>query len=53
MTIMIHFHQSHYRHFKAYYTEYVQERLRSEFPHLVSYGRFIQLMPRVLVPLCA
>jgi hypothetical protein len=21
MTIMIHFHQSHYRHFKAYYTE--------------------------------
>jgi transposase len=53
MTIMIHFHQSHYRHFKAYYTEYVQGRLRSEFPHLVGYGRFVQLMPRVLVPLCA
>jgi hypothetical protein len=45
MTIMIHFHQSHYRHFKAYYTEYVQERLRSEFPQLVGYGRFVQLMP--------
>jgi hypothetical protein len=53
MTIMIHFHQSHYRHFKAYYTQYVQVRLRSEFPHLVGYGRFVQLMPRVLVPLCA
>jgi len=53
MTIMIHFHQSHYRHFKAYYTEYVQARLRSEFPQLVGYGRFVQLLPRVLVPLCA
>ena len=45
MTIMIHFHQSHYRHFKAYYTEYVQEHLRSEFPRLVSYERFVGLMP--------
>lgn len=53
MTIMIHFHQSHYRHFKAYYTQYVQVRLRSEFPQLLGYGRFVQLMPRVLVPLCA
>ena len=24
MTIMIHFHQAHYRHFKAYYIEHVQ-----------------------------
>jgi len=40
MTILIHFHQSHYRHFKAYYTEYVLERLRGEFPGLVSYQRF-------------
>lgn len=53
MTIMIHFHQSHYRHFKAYYTQYVQERLRSEFPQLVSYERFVSLMPGALVPLCA
>ena len=53
MTIMIHFHQSHYRHFKAYYTEYMQEHLRSEFPRLVSYERFVGLMPGFLVPLCA
>ena len=53
MTIMIHFHQSHYRHFKAYYTEYVQQRLRAGFPRLVSYERFVGLMPGVLVPLCA
>ena len=40
MTILILFHQSHYRTFKAYYTEYVHRHLRSEFPTLVSYGRF-------------
>lgn len=51
MTIVIHFHQSHYRDFKAYYQKHVQEHLSSEFPKLVSYGRFVELMPRVLVPL--
>jgi hypothetical protein len=53
MTILILFHQSHYRTFKAYYTEYVQRHLRSEFPTLVSYSRFVELMPTVLVPLVA
>jgi hypothetical protein len=41
MTIMIHFHQSHYRDFKAYYTQHVMKHLRSEFPNLVSYNRFV------------
>ena len=53
MTIMIHFHQSRYQDFKSYYTRHVQVHLRSEFPELVSYERFVQLMPSVLVPLCA
>ncbi len=53
MTILIHFHQSHYRTFKAYYSEHVQVHLRQEFPHLVSYSRFVALMPGVLVPLLA
>lgn len=52
MTILIHFHQSQYRTFKAYYTRYVQLHLCSEFPCLVSYGRFVQLIPRVLALLC-
>lgn len=52
MTIIIHFHQSHYRDFKAYYLEYVCNHLGAEFPNLVSYNRFIELMPRVLLPLC-
>jgi hypothetical protein len=51
MTIIIHFHQSGYRNFKTYYREYVQVRLRSDFPGLVAYTRLVELMPRVLVPL--
>jgi hypothetical protein len=51
MTIAILFQQSGYRTFKAFYTQYVQVHLRGEFPQLVSYNRFIELLPRVLVPL--
>jgi len=36
MTILIAFHQSHYRDFKRYYNEYVLKTWRSEFPGLVS-----------------
>jgi hypothetical protein len=53
MTILIHFHQSHYRDFKAYYCGYVLQRLRREFPQLVSYQRFVEFMPSALIPLCA
>jgi hypothetical protein len=53
MTILIHFHQSHYRDFKAFYTQHVSLHLRAEFPELVSYSRFVQLIPSVLVPLAA
>lgn len=53
MTIIIHFHQSHYRDFKTYYTKHVCQHLRSEFPNLVSYERFVILMPSVLGPLSA
>ena len=51
MTILIHFHQSRYRDFKSYYTRHVQEHLSREFPGLVSYQRFVELMPRALVAL--
>ncbi|GHO55995.1 IS982 family transposase [Ktedonobacter robiniae] len=53
MTILIHFHQSRYRTFKSYYTQHVQVHLTSEFPHLVSYQRFVALIPSVQVPLLA
>lgn len=53
LTLCIHFHQSNYRTFKHYYTDYVQVHLRSEFPTLVSYTRFVELMQRGAVPLAA
>jgi hypothetical protein len=51
MTILILFHCSHYRNFKAFYTEYVCVHLRGEFPGLVSYSRFVEFFPHALVPL--
>ena len=52
MTIVILFHQSHYCTFKAFYTEHVCAELQSEFPHLVSYTRFVEFFPSALLPLC-
>jgi hypothetical protein len=51
MTILISFHQSHYRDFKAFYGEQVAKYWRSEFPGLVSYNRFVEYIPSALVPL--
>jgi hypothetical protein len=53
MTILVHFHQSPYRCFKAYYLNEVRRHLRAEFPGLPSYTRVVAMMPSVLVPLCA
>lgn len=53
MTILIHFHQSHYRDFKNYYLHYVCRQLKSYFPMLLSYTRFLALMPSVVVPMCS
>lgn len=53
MTILIHFHQSHYRDFKAFYLQHVLAHLHADFPGLVSYSRFVSLIPSVLVPLAA
>lgn len=51
MTLVIDFHRRHYRDFKAYYLLQVWGHLRPYFPKLVSYHRFVELMPRALVPL--
>lgn len=52
MTILILFHQSHYRTFKAFYTQHVCAELRPDFPTLVSYTRFVEFVPSAFVPLC-
>ncbi len=51
MTIIIYFHQSNYRTFKAYYLQHVCSHLKSEFPRLVSYSHFVRLMSRAFLPL--
>ena len=43
--ILVYFHQSKYRTFKDYYLKEVSQHLRWAFPHLVSYNRFLELMP--------
>lgn len=53
MTIIIHFHQSHYRDFKNYYLLYVCRHLKDYFPDLLSYTRFLGVMPSVVVPMCS
>ena len=52
MTILIHFHPSHYRDFKAYYWLHVCRHLASDFPNRLSYNRFVAVIPTVLMPLC-
>lgn len=51
LTIMVHFHQSHHRNFKHYYLDYVCAQLSSDFPNLVSYGRFVEIMTEMTVPM--
>jgi hypothetical protein len=51
MTIVILFHESQYRNFKAFYLREVWLYRRAEFPVLVSYNRFVELMARALGPL--
>lgn len=44
-TIVIAFHSSGYRTFKEFYTLQVLPNWKKAFPDLVSYNRFIELMP--------
>ena len=52
MTILIYFHQSQYRNFKAFYLLQVCPHCRGEFPNLLSDNRFVALIPTALMPLC-
>jgi hypothetical protein len=52
MTIAIAFHGSGFRTFKDFYTLCVIPHWRKAFPNLVSYNRFVELMPWTLMLLC-
>ena len=51
MTILIMYHLSGYRTFKWYYTKYVMVYQKKDYPDLVSYNRFVEIMEYALVPL--
>lgn len=51
MTIIIAFHMSHQRDFKNFYLGIIHRYHKNEFPTLLSYTRFLEVMPSVLVPL--
>ena len=51
MTLLIVFHESGYRTFKHFYQRHACVYWRGEFPHLVSYSRFLQLQAEVLTVL--
>lgn len=53
ITIIIHFHQSHYRDFKNYYLLYVSRHLKEYFPTLLSYTRFLGMTASVVIPMCS
>jgi hypothetical protein len=52
MTILIYFHSSGMKTFKQFYIVLLTG-FRHLFPSLVSYSRFVELMPTALIPLCA
>jgi hypothetical protein len=51
MTILVLFHLSGYRNFKAFYTGHVMKHMAGSFPRLVSYQRFVELQRDALAPL--
>jgi hypothetical protein len=51
MTILVLYHSSHFRHFKAFYEGVVLTLLRSAFPQSPCYARFIALTNHVWMPL--
>lgn len=51
MTVIILFHMSHHRDFKNFYKGYLARFHKKDFPELLSYTRFLELMPRAVAPL--
>ena len=50
MTMTILLHQRHYRDFKHFYCDYLLRYQRQDFPNLVIYTRFVEIMTELLIP---
>ena len=51
ITLSIYYHHSGYKTFKDYYEKHVLFSLKSEFPSLVSYNRFLELKTKAFLPM--
>lgn len=51
MLIMIMFHAYGYRNFKTFYIDYISKHCTDIFPNLLSYNRFVELEPSLLLAL--
>lgn len=51
LTLIVLFHLSPCKNFKYFYLFHIRALHRQDFPALLSYNRFIQLIPRLFVPL--
>ena len=51
LTIMIMFHTFYAKNFKFFYKIYIQHIHRNDFFNILSYNRFVELMPTLFMPL--
>jgi hypothetical protein len=49
ITILILFHLKQFRTLKAFYTQYIQVHCKDNFPHTVSYSRFVELQQKTVM----
>ena len=47
MTIPVLFHTSRFRDLKSFYLGYICQHMRKEFPHVISYNRFVERQAKV------
>ena len=51
LTIMVMFHTSYAKNFKYFYKSDIEYLHAKDFPNALSYNRFVELMPRLFMPL--
>ena len=51
LTIMLMYHTSYAKNFKYFYKTYIEYIHKNDFPDALSYNRFVELMPRLFMPL--
>ena len=51
LTVMVMYHTSYAKNFKYFYKTCVEYIYKDDFPNALSYNRFVELMPRLFLPL--